>query len=134
LWREYKQLAFHDGELIEDFAMRLTSLTNQLATLGDAMSDDKIISMYLCVARSRYQHFVISIETLFDIDDLFMKEITTRLKALKDDGGVTGGRDGEKLYLKDEEWLEHYKQKEPEGSRRGGGSDSHNKGRGGKNK
>jgi hypothetical protein len=77
---------------------------------------------------------VISIETLFDIDDLFMKEITTRLKALKDDGGVTGGRDGEKLYLKDEEWLEHYKQKEPEGSRHGGGSDSHNKGRGGKNK
>jgi hypothetical protein len=34
---------------------------------------------------------VISIETLFDIDDLFMKEITTRLKAIKDDGGVTGG-------------------------------------------
>jgi hypothetical protein len=51
LWREYEQLTFRDGESIEDFAMRLTSLTNQLVTLGDAKSDDKIISMYLCVAR-----------------------------------------------------------------------------------
>jgi hypothetical protein len=43
LWREYEQLAFHDGESIEDFTMRLTSLTNQLATLGDAESSTCVL-------------------------------------------------------------------------------------------
>jgi hypothetical protein len=53
------------------------------------------------------------------------------LKAVKDDEGLAGNRDGgDKLYLTEEEWLERYNQKEPQGSRRGGGSD----GRGGKNK
>jgi hypothetical protein len=47
---------------------------------------------------------------------------------------VLQGGDGEKLYLKDKEWLECYKQKESEGGRRDGGSGSRNKGRGGKNK
>jgi hypothetical protein len=44
------------------------------------------------------------------------------------------GREGEKLYLIEEEWLERYKQNEPECSRHGSGSSSHNKGRDGKNK
>jgi hypothetical protein len=52
--REYKQLVFHDGESVEDFAMRFTSLTNQLVMLGDAMPDDKIVAKYLRVARLRY--------------------------------------------------------------------------------
>jgi hypothetical protein len=44
------------------------------------------------------------------------------------------GREGEKLYLIEEEWLERYKQNEPECGRRGNGSSSRNKGRDGKNK
>jgi hypothetical protein len=52
--REYKQLVFHDGESVEDFAMRFTSLTNQLVMLGDAMPNDKIVAKYLRVARLRY--------------------------------------------------------------------------------
>jgi hypothetical protein len=51
LQREYELLAFHDGESVEDFSMRLMSLTNQLATLGDPKPDDKIIEKYLCDAR-----------------------------------------------------------------------------------
>jgi hypothetical protein len=41
---EYEQLAFRDGESVEDFAMRLTRLTNQLAMLGVAEPDDKIVA------------------------------------------------------------------------------------------
>jgi hypothetical protein len=64
-----------------------------------------------------------------------VEEITARLKDVKDDEGLAGNRDsGEKLYLTEEEWLERYKQKDPEGSRRGGTSGGRGKGRGGKKK
>jgi hypothetical protein len=123
LRRDYEQLGFRDDELVEDFAMRLTSMTNQLAMLGDPEPDEKIIAKYLRVARPRYRQLVVSIETLLDVRTLSVEEITSRLKAIKDDGGLTGdGRD--KLYLTEEEWLERYKQKESDGGRRGGSGSS----------
>jgi hypothetical protein len=36
----------------------------------------------------RYQQLVISIKTLLDIDNLSMKEITTHVNVVEDDGGV----------------------------------------------
>jgi hypothetical protein len=66
---------------------------------------------------------------------LSVEEVTAWLKAVEDDGGLAGNRDGrDKLYLTEKERLERYKQKEPEGSRRGGGSNGRGKGHGGKNK
>jgi hypothetical protein len=65
----------------------------------------------------------VSIETLLDIESLSVEEVTTRLKAVEDDG-VVAGNGGEKLYLMEEEWLERYKQKESDGGRCGGGSGS----------
>jgi transposase InsO family protein len=125
LWREYEQLAFRDGESVEDFSMRLTNLTNQLATLGDAEPDDKIVAKYLRVARPRYRQLIVSIETLLDITTLSVEEVTAWLKAVKDDEGPAGNRDGgDKLYLNEEEWLKRYNQKEPQGSRRDAISDS----------
>jgi hypothetical protein len=50
LRREYELLAFYDGESVKDFSMRLTSLMNQMATLGDPEPDDKIVEKYLRVA------------------------------------------------------------------------------------
>jgi hypothetical protein len=100
--------------------MRLTSMTNQLAMLGDPEPNEKIIAKYLRVARPRYRQLVVSIETLLDVGTLSVEEITSRLKAIKDDGGLAGDS-GDKLYLTEEEWLERYKQKESDGGRRGGG-------------
>jgi hypothetical protein len=128
LRRDYEQLTLRDGETVEDFAMRLTGMMNQLATLGDPELDDKIVAKYLRVARPRYRQLVVSIETLLDIESLSVEEVTTRLKAVEDDG-VVAGNDGEKLYLTEEEWIERYKQKESDGGRRssGGGSGSRGK-------
>jgi DNA-binding transcriptional ArsR family regulator len=110
LRREYEQLSFHDGESVKDFAMQLTSLTNQLATLDDPQADDKVVTKYLRVARPRYRQLVVSIETLLDISTLSVEEVTARLKAIEDDGAVVANRDGgDKLYLTKEEWLEYFK-------------------------
>ena len=133
LRREYELLAFRDGESVEDFAMRLNNLTNELATLGDPEPKSKIVDKYLRVARPRYKQLVLSIETLLDVDDLSVEEITGRLKAAEDDIDPVNGRDGDKLYLTEEQWLERYKQKEAASSRRGVGSGGHGKrGRGGR--
>jgi hypothetical protein len=105
--------------------MWLMSLTKQLATLGDPKADDKIVTKYLRVTRLRYQQLVVSIETLLDISTLLVEEVTTRLKAVKNDGVTISNRDGgKKLYLTEEEWLEHFKQKKSDGDRCSGGSSS----------
>jgi hypothetical protein len=134
--REYELLSFRDGESVEDFAMQLNNLTTQLAMLGDAEPDHKIIDKYVRIARPRYKQLVISIETLLDSADLSVEEITGRLKAAEDDDVPEAERDGGKLFLTEEQWLERYKQKDYAGSRRGGGSSGgggHGKGgRGGK--
>jgi hypothetical protein len=120
--REYELLSFCDGESVEDFTMRLNNVTAQLATLGDAEPDHKIVDKYLRIARPRYKQLVISIETLLDSADLSVEEITGRLKAAEDDDVPEAGRDGGKLFLTEEQWLERYKQKDYAGSHRGGGS------------
>jgi hypothetical protein len=52
-----------------------------------------------------------------------MEEVIAHLKAVKDDGVAIGNRDGDdKLYLTQDEWLEHFKQKELDGGHRSGGS------------
>jgi hypothetical protein len=85
LRREYESLAFRDGEAVEDFAMRLTGIVNQLATLGDPEPDPKVVLKYLQIARSRYKQLVLSIETLLNLSTLIVEEVTGRLKATEDD-------------------------------------------------
>jgi uncharacterized membrane protein YgcG len=132
LCREYEQLTFRDGESVKDFAMRLSSLMNQLAKLGDPEADDKIIAKYLRVTRPRYRQLVVSIETLFDILTLLVEEVIVCLKGVEDDGVVVGNWDGgDKLYLTEEEWLERFKQKESDGGHRGGSFSSGSSGGGG---
>jgi hypothetical protein len=123
---------------VEDFTMRLTSMTNQLATLGDPEPDDKIVAKYLRVARPRYRQLIVSIETLLDVTTLSVEEITSRLKVVEDDSGLSGNG-GDKLYLTEEEWLERYKQKDSDGDHHGsgdgsggGGSGNHGKSHGAK--
>jgi hypothetical protein len=102
LRRDYEQLGFHDDKSVEDFTMRLTSMANQLATLGDPKPDDKIVTMYLRVTRPRYLQLIVSIETLLDVMTLSVEEITSQLKVVEDDGGLTRNG-GDKLYLTEEE-------------------------------
>ena len=56
-----------------------------LAILGDLEPEPKVVAKYHRVARPRYKQLVVSIETLLDIDTLFVEEVTGRLKAATDD-------------------------------------------------
>ena len=40
---------FRDGEAIEDFTLRLTSLVSQLAQVGVDIGEEEAVAKYLCV-------------------------------------------------------------------------------------
>jgi hypothetical protein len=105
LRREYETLTFNDSEGVEDFAMRLTGIINQLATLGDPKPDDKVVLKYLRIAILRYKQLVLSIETLIGVFTLSIEEVTCRLKAVEDGGGKSSIVE-EKLVLTKDEWCE----------------------------
>ncbi|XP_066346143.1 uncharacterized protein [Miscanthus floridulus] len=90
---EYEQIAFRDGESVEDFALRLSNLVQRLEMLGDPEPEPKVVAKYLRVARPRYRQLVISIETLLDINELSIEEVTGMIKTA-DDGHDVGGKTG----------------------------------------
>ncbi|XP_062182044.1 uncharacterized protein LOC133886315 [Phragmites australis] len=131
---EYEVITLHDGEAIEDFALRLTGIVQRLAALGDLEADTKVVAKYLRVVRPRYKQLVISIEILLDISQLSIEEVMGRLKAVDDVKPSLPQDAGGKLLLTEEQWIERYKKRKQEsgwGSSTSGGHGKHRgKGRG----
>ena len=73
---EYEQIAFRDGESVEDFALQLSNIVQRLTILGDPEPEAKVVAKYLRITWLRYKQLVISIETLLDINTLSVEEVT----------------------------------------------------------
>ncbi|WVZ95085.1 LOW QUALITY PROTEIN: hypothetical protein U9M48_040890 [Paspalum notatum var. saurae] len=128
LRREFETISFHDGEAVEDFALRLTPLVSQLGTLGEVIKEETVVAKYLRVVPSRYAHVAIAIETMLDLDALSIKDVTGRLKAVEDRvDAPTAQGEGPKgqLLLTEEEWTARMKEKQ-----RGDAGSSLSRGRG----
>lgn len=52
---EYESIALRPGEAIEEFALRLTNITQRMAALGDPEPEPRVVAKYLRVAHSRYK-------------------------------------------------------------------------------
>ena len=126
---EYESIALRDGEPIEDFALRLTGIVQRLVMLGDPEPDEKVVAKYLRVVRPRYKQLVISIETLLDISQLSIEEVTGRLKAADDVEPAPAHTASGKLLLTEEQWVEKYKKKSGDSGRGGCGFGTRGKGR-----
>jgi hypothetical protein len=48
LRKEFEQIAFKDGETLDAFGMRITTLANNLRSLGDTVEEVKIIDAAWC--------------------------------------------------------------------------------------
>lgn len=122
LRREFENLAFKDGESVEDFALRLSGLVTDLQVLGDEIDDERAVRKFLRVVPARYAQVAISIETLVDLSTLTIEELTGRLLAVEErfaEGGEAGG--GGRLLLTEEEWHARLSRVESgEGSSAGG--------------
>jgi hypothetical protein len=102
--RQYKNIAFQDGEALNDFALRLTKMVHEPEILGDPEEPRKVAAKYLCVMPKRFVPIAVSIESLLDTINMSIEEITGRLRAVK-------GCAGSKLLLIEEQWLARMKDK-----------------------
>lgn len=111
---EFETIRFKDGETVDDFAMRLTGLVNNLNILGDKIDDERVVRKFLRVVPSKYSQVAISIETLVDLKTLSIEELTGRLKVVEerlDREGDVSSSEG-RLLLTEEEWLSRQKRRE----------------------
>ena len=82
---EWEGLDFQPGEQVEDFALRLTNLMEQMARNGDTdLMEERAVEKFLRCMPKRYAQIINSIETLLDFEQLTVKDVTRRLKAVQD--------------------------------------------------
>ena len=128
LRRELSKIEFKDGKSVNDFAMRITSLANNLQVLGNEVTDVEVVRKFLQVIPERLQQVAISIETLLDLSAISIEEVTGRLRVVEQRYklGFSGSNGRQKLLLTEEEWLARMKKCDGEGgSSSGGNSGSH---------
>jgi hypothetical protein len=70
LLREFENVAFKDGETIDEFGMRISNLAAELRTMGETVEDVRIIKKFLHVVPSRFSPVVVSIEMFCDLKNV----------------------------------------------------------------
>jgi hypothetical protein len=81
--RQYENIAFHDSEPLDDFALRLAKMVHELEILSDPEEPRKVAAKYLRVIPKKYTLVAVSIESVFDISTMSIDEITGRLTAVE---------------------------------------------------
>lgn len=84
LMKEFEDFSFRNGKNVDDFALRLSNLVTSLATLGQPIEESKVVVKFLRVVPPKFSQIALSIETLLDISELSLEEVTGRLKAAED--------------------------------------------------
>jgi uncharacterized membrane protein YgcG len=142
---EFDDIAFKSGECVEEFAMQISSLANQLRSLGDEILDKKVMKKMLQSMLDHLEQVAICMETLLDLDALSIEEATGHLQAVenhrKKKSSVPAQDASGQLLLMEEQWKVRCKASsgEKSGGRGGGGSSKgggghgrgHGRGRGG---
>src|SRR6266542_2235195 len=80
---EFDQMRFKDGESIEEFALRLKTLVNDLKTLGDPIDEHKAVCKFLRAVPQKYRQMATSIETLLDLKMMSIEELSGQLLAVE---------------------------------------------------
>ena len=62
LLREFENIAFKEGESIDQFGMRISNLAAKLRTMGETVEDMRMVKKFLHVIPSRFSPLDVSIE------------------------------------------------------------------------
>ncbi|CAN6169589.1 unnamed protein product [Urochloa humidicola] len=120
LCQVWERLAFQSGEDIDDFTLRLCGLMQQLKQYGDEdITEERAIEKFLWAAPKKYKQIALAVETLLDLSELTIEDVTGRLKAVDnhDEEDPPGGINiGGRLYLSEEQWHTREREKNKEKS------------------
>ncbi|KAK3133758.1 hypothetical protein QOZ80_6AG0540590 [Eleusine coracana subsp. coracana] len=115
--RDYENIAFRDGELVEDFSLRLGAMITELSMLGETVSEQEAIKKLLRVVPPKFEQIALSIETLLDLSELSLENVTGRLKTVEDRKETPASTgEGSKLLLTEEQWAAHCKERSSDGA------------------
>ncbi|XP_066384553.1 uncharacterized protein [Miscanthus floridulus] len=123
LLQEFENITFKDGEMVDDFALHINALAEELRGLGESIDDAHVVKKMLRVLPKCYAQIAVSIEILLDVKTLSIEDLVGRLKVAEDRFEVDSvtERTG-RLMLSEEEWLSKYRHRLiPESSSSGGG-------------
>ena len=105
LLKDFENIAFKEGETVDDFAMRINALAADLRTLGESLDETKVVKKMLRVLPNKYAQIAISIETMLDLKKLSLEDLVGRLRMAEDRMEIESITDkAGKLMLTEEEW------------------------------
>jgi hypothetical protein len=70
----FENITFKEGELVDDFSMRIESLAENQCALGESITDVRVAKKMLRVLSKRFSQIAVSIETLLDINSLTVED------------------------------------------------------------
>ena len=115
LKKQLEAIKFADGEDLDDFAMRLSSLMSQLGVLGVKVSEPDTVRKFLSVVPKKLSQMACSIETLLNLDTLSIEELIGRLMAAEERCELEESaqvKQAGKMLLFEEEWFARMKLRE----------------------
>lgn len=77
--KEFPEILFKDSESVDNFFMQITGLANNITTLDGCINETEIVKKMLQVAPDHREQLAILIETLLNMNDPMMEEVTRRL-------------------------------------------------------
>jgi hypothetical protein len=84
LWKEYENMAFRDGESIDDFAVRMKGLVVSLREMDEKLEDHRVVKKILRVVPRRLKQVAVVIEMLTDLNTVTLEELVGRLWVVED--------------------------------------------------
>ncbi|KAL6639641.1 hypothetical protein ACP70R_023372 [Stipagrostis hirtigluma subsp. patula] len=125
LLKAFENVAFRDGETVDEFVMRINGLVASLRELGEDMEDSRVVRKILRVLPKRMKQVAVSIQMLLDLKTMSVEELLGRLRVAEeqDDVEEEAGAAG-RLLLTEEQWDARRRQRGKERARRDGGARS----------
>jgi len=137
LRRDWENIGVNPGEQVEDFALRLSTLHQQLVIHGDKdITEERVVEKFLRTVPAKYAQIVVAIEQFLDFEALTLEEVTGRLKAVdnREEQALTEpvAINGKLLYT-EEQWRARWR-KEKKGDDAGGSGFRNQRGGGGRSR
>ncbi|KAL6633643.1 hypothetical protein ACP70R_026314 [Stipagrostis hirtigluma subsp. patula] len=103
--KEFETVAFHAGESVDEFAVRIDGLVTSLRDLGETMEDSRVVKKILRVVPKKLKQVAVAIEMFLDLNTLPVDELVGRLRVAEqadEEDEKTGG--AARLLLTEEQW------------------------------
>lgn len=101
---EFELLCMKEIESIDDFAIRLTTIVNNIRALGEKMEESYAVKKFLRAVHKKFLHIASAIEQFGDLNTMTVEEVIGRLKAHEERLGVSGDDTEEHVLLTHVEW------------------------------